>query len=42
MEQFIIEAQNIAQMATDMLDAKVGFDILSNISASEKCNLYYI
>lgn len=40
MEQFIIEIQNVAQIASDMLDAKEGLDLLAK--SSGKCRLYYI
>ncbi|WP_262708741.1 hypothetical protein [Sphingobacterium corticibacterium] len=40
MEQFIHEIQNVAQVASNILDAKEGLDLL--IGSEGKCNFYYI
>ncbi len=40
MEQFIHEIQNIAAVASNVLDANEGLSLLS--ASKEKCNLYYL
>lgn len=41
MEQFILEIQNIAQLASDVLDSKEStLELLAN--GTGKCKLYYI
>ena len=40
MEQFIHEIQHVAQIGTNILDARAGFDLL--IGSEGKCNFYYI
>jgi len=40
MEQFITEIQNIAAVASNVVDANEGLALLS--ARKEKCNLYYL
>ena len=40
MEQFIHEIQSVAQVASNILDAKEGLALLA--ASGEKCNFYYI
>ncbi|WP_262508119.1 hypothetical protein [Sphingobacterium haloxyli] len=40
MEQFIHEIQHVAQIATNIIDAGAGLDLLA--VSKEKCNFKYI